>query len=112
MLSAQMLLFDGTGRVRCSTAVAGSTYVGGTPVTALGLLALSLNAPTSYDQGLPMVGLAIAADNTPGVVVAFNQTLPLTVADRVATDEAGAITQYVAGIPRVASGAIACATPE
>jgi hypothetical protein len=112
VINSQLLLFNAAGRVRCALSIAVTTYNGGTPQSAGRLLALNVGETTNYDQGLALVAISVAAVDESGSVGYFNQSLPYNSLNSVCINEANPITHYVAGIPRVASGAIACAAPE
>jgi hypothetical protein len=108
-LNAGLLAFDATGRVRCSINPP-VLSTGGTPTTAAGLLAISANAPTLYVGGLGYHGPsqnALAVD-VGGAASFYNAGFGFTSAGRLALDSVGAITVYLARIPRTAGGGIAC----
>lgn len=112
-LNSEVLLFNAGGRVRCSTAAAPAFTTGGTPTTALGLLALSLTAPTVANGSIGYESaLAPIAADIGGAVASVSNGLPFTAAGRLACDQVGAITVYQAGLPFTATGALATAAPE
>jgi hypothetical protein len=111
-LNAQVLL-NNAGRIRCSTAVAPAFTSGGTPVTALGLLSLSLVDPNVANGSIGYLSAtAPIAAEIGGAVATVSNGLPFTAAGRLACDQAGAITTHVAGLPFTATGALATAAPE
>lgn len=76
-----------------------------------GLIALNGGAATSFFRAMGMVGGALKNIATPGVgPFFFNGSVNVQADGAVLIDAAGAITNYVGGLPLTAAGALAIAT--
>lgn len=112
MLTATMLVFDGTGRIRRTNGSSTGSNNGGTPTNVAGVLVVLDKAPDVFNSGC---GYDLGTGSlcaTVGSPTSFHQGMPFEATGKVCTDNVGAITSYLGGLPRTANGSLAVAALE
>jgi hypothetical protein len=108
MFTPGMLTFSAAGRVQLALSGA-AVFTGGVPMTIDGRLVIAAPdgvAPTSYLNGLGLVGNALATDSVNAPSIFVNGT-GYVANGGLAIDAVSPITSYSSGMPRTATGALA-----
>jgi hypothetical protein len=109
MLNASVMMFDGSGRIRNTTAPP-ANFNGGTP-TVQRLLSGDVVAPTAVLAGLAY-GPGGQLCTTAALPAAWQGSIPTSATGQVCVTTAGTVTHWGNGLPRVADGRLALAPAE